>query len=166
MAILISQDSAHESFMARALQLAQSATDVGEVPVGALIVHDDKIIAEAFNTRETDGNPLHHAEIKVLQMAAAHLQNWRLTDCVLYVTLEPCPMCLGALLQARVTCVVFGAADTKRQPHDYFPSLACSLQSPKTISANNHTLQVVGGVLAAEAVQLLQQFFQKKRNLP
>lgn len=150
--------------MERALELAQTAAQQGEIPVGALIVHDGGIIAEAFNTREVDGNPLHHAEIKVLQTAAAHLQNWRLTDCVLYVTLEPCPMCLGALLQARVTSVVFGAADSKRQAGDYFPSLGSSPQSPKTIFANNHNLQVIGGVLAEEASLLLKQFFQKKRQ--
>ncbi len=156
----------HTFFMQRALQLAQIAAEHGEVPVGALIVHNDAIIAESFNTREADGNPLHHAEIKVLQLAAEHLQNWRLTDCVLYVTLEPCPMCLGVLLQARVASVVFGAFDTKRLPQDYFPSLTCSLQNPKTISANNHNLQVVGGVLAEESAALLKSFFQQKRISP
>ena len=157
----------HEHFMQRALLLAQSAADLGEIPVGALIVYQGAIIAEAFNTREADGNPLHHAEIKVLQIAAAHLQNWRLTDCVLYVTLEPCPMCLGALLQARVQTVVFGAFDTKRQTGDYFPSLQSCLQlSSHTgqIAANNHTLQVMGGILAEESSQLLKQFFKKKRE--
>ncbi len=121
------------------------------------------IIAEAFNSRETDHNPLHHAEIKAITLAGQIKHNWRLVDCEMYVTLEPCPMCLGALLQARLARVVFGAFDSKRLPTDYFPSLTQSEHSVLKLNSNNHQIEVMGGVLKEDCSQILKDFFVAKR---
>lgn len=149
--------------MRRALELAEQARDQGEIPVGAVIYCGDQIIAEAYNSRETDHNPLHHAEIKVLELAAQMKHDWRLFDYEMYVTLEPCPMCLGALLQARIKRLVFGAFDTKRTAQDYFPSLTQSENKPFQLQANNHQIEVVGGILKEECAQILRDFFSQKR---
>src|SRR5688572_28978876 len=105
-----------EQSMKAALAEAKAAFDAGEVPIGAVLVKNGTTLARAHNTREQSKNPLHHAEIQVLEEAARILGDWRLTDCELYVTVEPCPMCLGALFQARVGKLFFGCYDDKRAP--------------------------------------------------
>src|SRR5512142_2640321 len=103
----------HEFFMRLALEEAAAAMDENEAPIGAVIVHDERVIARAHNQREQLRDPTAHAEMIAITQAAGSLGGWRLDDCTLYVTLEPCPMCAGAILQARIPCVVYGAADPK-----------------------------------------------------
>jgi tRNA(adenine34) deaminase len=146
----------HESFMLRALAEAARAADEDEVPVGAIIVRDDQIIASAHNQRERLQDPTAHAEMIAITQAAASLGSWRLENCALYVTLEPCPMCAGAIVQARLPLVVFGAADPKGGA---VASLYQILQDRRL----NHRAAVVGGVLAAESSQLLRDFFTRQR---
>ncbi len=153
--------------MRRALALAEQAQACGEIPVGALLVKNGAVVAEAYNTREADGNPLHHAEIRVLSEAAKIWGDWRLSDCDLFVTLEPCPMCLGALFQARVRRLVFAAFDTKRLAAPDFASLQHRLTQPEgagAMTVNNHTLQIRGGLLAKESAALLKDFFARRRQ--
>ena len=144
-------------FMQRAVQLAKQAQELGEVPVGAVLVHNNRMIGEGFNQRESQCNPLGHAELLAVQQAASRLQQWRLLHCTLYVTLEPCPMCAGALVNARVSRLVFGAADPKSGACGSVMQLC---QHPKL----NHQLQVDQGVLAAQCRQLLQDFFKQLRR--
>lgn len=150
--------------MQQALEEANLSATAGEIPIGAVLVKDGQIIARAHNTRETSFNPLHHAEILVLEEAGQKLGNWRLNDCTLYVTVEPCPMCLGALLQARVGKLVFGCSDPKREnpsPNGYqFPSL----KNENRVNGNNHTLEITGGILGTECANLLKDFFKKRRK--
>ncbi len=145
-----------KKFMVRALELAKTAAEQGEVPVGAVVVKDGKIIAEAHNLRETDGNAVAHAELLAIQAACEALGGWRLSGCSLYVTLEPCPMCAGAIVNSRVERVVFGAAD---------PLAGCC---GSVINFNfypfNHSFEIESGVCADEAQQLLKDFFAKKRT--
>jgi tRNA(adenine34) deaminase len=152
-----------ENFMQMALDQAQKAFDQGETPIGCVIVENNHIIATAFNTREQDKSPLAHAEIKALLLATQTKDNWRLTDATVYVTLEPCPMCLGAILQARVKNLVFGCTDEKRQitTDTIFPSL----KNKAKLTDNNHTLTITGGILAKETSQLIQDFFKKRRSV-
>src|SRR5580704_16228087 len=103
----------HEHWMQAALAEAQSAFEAGEVPIGAVIVHEDRIIAAAGNQRESLNDPTAHAEMIAITQAAQALGSWRLLDCTLYVTLEPCPMCAGAIVQARLPLVIYGCADSK-----------------------------------------------------
>ena len=152
--VVINQDS---TFMQRALELAKQAQEKGEVPVGAVLTHNNRIIGEGFNRRESQQNPLGHAELFALQQAANHLQQWRLLHCTLYVTLEPCPMCAGALVNSRVSRLVFAAADPKSGACGSVMQLC---QHPKL----NHQLQVDSGVLATQCAQLLQTFFKQLRH--
>jgi len=156
-------------FIKKALGEAQKAVIEGEIPIGAVLVEKETVIAEAHNTREESKNPLHHAEMIVLEQAGEGVKDWRLNQMTLYVTVEPCLMCLGALLQARVGRLVFGCPDDKRNPvhlleeqgKDYsFPSLS----KTSTISGNNHTLQITGGVLEEECRRILQSFFETHRK--
>lgn len=148
-------------FMQMALEEARQAAKEGEAPIGALLVHEGKILARAHNVRESSRNPLDHAELRLLREIGQKTANWRLLGTTLYVTLEPCPMCLGALLQARVERLVFGCHDPKREGDDYFPSLQMA-----TIQSNNHTLSITGGILKEECSQLLKDFFTKCREKP
>lgn len=144
-----------EAFMREALLEAQSARDIDEVPVGAIIVREGKVIARAFNTRERDKNALCHAEIKAINEACLSLGGWRLVGCTLYVTLEPCPMCAGAIVNSRVERVVFGAPDNKAGA---FGTM---------INLNDYPLfkpQITGGVLSDECSRLLSDFFKAKRG--
>lgn len=158
-------------WMQKALGEAQLAAAQGEVPIGAVLVREGTLIAAAHNTREADQSPLEHAEIRVLRAGAKLLNNWRLIDCTLYVTLEPCPMCLGALFQARVGRVVFGAFDDKRlqdAAHLYLPSLKQRLfeaapASELSLQSNNHTLCISGGILENDCAQILKDFFARRR---
>ncbi len=144
-------------FMQRALELAQEAADRGEVPVGALIVDGDTIVAESGNSKETVFDPLGHAEIRVIQAAASKLGRWRLTGCTLYVTLEPCVMCAGALVHSRVDRVVYGARDPKAGAVE-------SLYQILSDARLNHRPEVSSGILTAECGDVLKQFFAAKRE--
>ncbi|MGI5919345.1 MAG: tRNA adenosine(34) deaminase TadA [Christensenellales bacterium] len=144
-----------ETYMAEAIALAKKAAKKDEVPVGAVIVRDGRIIARAYNRRETRKNPLAHAEILAIEQAARRLGGWRLSGCTLYVTLEPCPMCAGAIINARIDEVVFGAYDPKAGAFGSLYNLA--------EGRLNHTPCVTGGVLADEAAGLLKTYFQGKR---
>ena len=146
----------HEKFMREALFLAKRAGKRDEVPVGAVIVRDGKIIARGYNLRETKRSPLAHAEIVSIGKAARRLGGWRLTGCTLYVTLEPCPMCAGAIVNARLDGVVFGAYDPK----------AGALGSLYNLAEGrlNHTPHVTGGVLQGPCSSLLKQYFSNKRK--
>ena len=144
-----------EIFMREALCEASRARDIDEVPVGAVIVRDGKIIARAHNTRESDKNALCHAEIKAINDACSALGGWRLVGCTLYVTLEPCPMCAGAIINSRVERVVFGA-------HDFKAGAFGSM-----LNLNDYPLfkpELMGGVLGEECASLLTEFFKTKRN--
>lgn len=146
-----------ETFMRLALEQAALAPASGEVPIAALLVHKGQVLAQAHNLRETRQDPTAHAEILVIQEAAAKLGTWRLIDCTLYVTLEPCPMCAGAIVQSRIARTVFGAWDPKAG--------ACgSLMDIPTDPRLNHRVEMVGGILEKESQRLLQEFFRKRRT--
>lgn len=151
-------DQTHdETFMRLALELAALAPASGEVPIAALLVHEGQVLAQAHNLRETRQDPTAHAEILVIQEAAAKRGTWRLIDCTLYVTLEPCPMCAGAIVQSRIARTVFGAWDPKAG--------ACgSLMDIPTDPRLNHRVEMVGGILEKESQRLLQEFFRKRRT--
>ena len=144
------------TFMQYAIYQAKEADKLGEVPVGAVMVCDRKIIASAFNTRETDKNAMMHAECKAIDQACRKLGGWRLHRCTLYVTLEPCPMCAGAIVNARIQRVCFGAFDSK----------AGAFGSVTNLNAFplNHKPVICGGLLEEECRDLLQSFFKKLRQ--
>lgn len=150
--------SEHATWMRLALQEARHAFDEGEVPIGAVIVHGERVIAAAHNQRELLKDPTAHAEMVAITQAAEALGSWRLLDCRLYVTLEPCPMCAGAIVQARLPTVIYGATDPKAG--------AChTLFQITNDSRLNHRAAVLGGVLARESAELLQEFFALQRSL-
>lgn len=146
----------HEKFMNEALKEAKKAYLINEVPVGCVIVFDDKIIARAHNKREINGSTLAHAEILAITKANKKLSSWRLEDCDLYVTLEPCLMCMGAIIQARMKNVYFGANDPK----------SGALGGSFNVLENNfnHQLEVNKGILKEESKELLKEFFKKLRK--
>ncbi|CAI4155703.1 tRNA adenosine(34) deaminase TadA [Alteromonas macleodii] len=144
-------------WMRHALTLADKAESIGEVPVGACVVLNGELIGEGFNTPITDNDPSAHAELRAVKEAASAVQNYRLIDATLYVTLEPCSMCAGMLVHARVKRVVFGAKDAKTGAAGSVMNL---LQHP----ALNHQLEVVSGVLADECANKLSDFFRKRRK--
>jgi tRNA(adenine34) deaminase len=142
--------------MRKALELAAVAASKGEVPVGCVVVFDNQVIAEAYNERELKPSALAHAEISAIEKATSQLGRWRLTGCTLYVTLEPCVMCAGALVQARVDRVVYGAKDPK----------AGAVESLYQILGDarlNHRPEVISGVLAEDCGRLLSEFFRVRR---
>lgn len=143
-------------FMEEALALARLAAEAGEVPVGAVVVRDGRIIGRGYNRRETWNDPTAHAEMIALRAAAAYERRWRLSGCDLYVTLEPCAMCAGAMVLARLDRVVFGAVDPKS-------GAAGSVLNVVQVPALNHRLEVVAGVLAEPCGQLLKDFFRARR---
>ena len=144
--------------MRRALELAASAIEAGDVPIGAVVVDaTGAVIGEGLNVRERDGDPTGHAEVVALRAAAAHVGEWRLTGCTLVVTLEPCTMCAGATVLARVDRLVFGAYDDKA-------GAVGSLWDVVRDRRLNHRPEVVGGVLAAESTALLDAFFAARRD--
>ena len=145
--------------MRRALELAQQAIDFGEVPVGALVARGESIVAQAFNLRETLHDATAHAERIAITLAGRSLGSWRLEGCTLYVTLEPCPMCAGAIVASRIPRVVYGAADPKAGACDSLFQLA-------TDPRLNHRAEVRGGVLARECGEILTRFFQQRRPSP
>jgi tRNA(adenine34) deaminase len=145
-----------EYYMNEALIEAQKASSLGEVPVGAVVVHDGRIIARAHNRRELDHMATAHAELLAMQEACRVLKRWRLNDCTLYVTLEPCPMCAGTVVNARMGRVVFGVKDAK----------AGAMGSVFSVNSYplNHKAQVTAGVLEADCREILKEFFEKKRQ--
>ncbi len=142
--------------MQQALTLARAAAAAGEVPVGAVLVKDGQLLASGANAREQAKSPLRHAEMDAIAAAAATLQAWRLSGCTLYVTLEPCLMCAGAIYQARLDRVVFGALDPKA-------GAMGSLYRVHEDLRLNHRLPVTAGVLAAESSEVLKAFFRARR---
>jgi tRNA(adenine34) deaminase len=149
---------ADPQFMQEALAEARAAAEACEVPIGAVLIHDGKILARSGNRTIRDGDPTAHAEIVVLREAARLLGNYRLTDTTLYVTIEPCSMCAGAIIQARVPRLVYGADDPKGGA---VRSCFEILNHPRL----NHQVEVTAGVLAADCAAILQSFFAKRREL-
>ncbi len=143
--------------MRRAMDLARRAADEGEVPVGAVIYRGTEVVAEGWNLREATDDPTAHAELIAMSRAGRELREWRLNDCSLAVTLEPCPMCAGAMVNARLGRVVYGATDPKAGACD-------TLYEIPTDRRLNHRVDVVGGVLADECGDLLREFFRRRRK--
>ncbi|GGB50888.1 tRNA-specific adenosine deaminase [Virgibacillus dakarensis] len=146
-----------EKYMREALNQALQAQEAGEVPIGAVIVYHGEVIATGFNVRETSQLTLSHAELLAIEQANQEIGSWRLEDCTLYVTLEPCPMCAGAIVQSRIARVVFGASD---------PKAGCAGTLMNLLDDNrfNHQAEVTAGVLERECGQLLTDFFRGLRN--
>ncbi len=142
--------------MTRALELARQARDRGEVPVGAIVVHEGAVIGEGFNQPISLADPSAHAEMQAIRMAARRLDNYRLLDATVYVTLEPCAMCAGAMVHARIKRLVYGAADPKTGATGSVFNL---VQTERL----NHRLEVEGGVMKKECGELLKDFFRKRR---
>jgi len=140
----------------QALAEARRAADLGEVPIGAVVVRGGEIVGRGHNRREVDGDPLAHAELLALREAAGRIQGWRLSGCTMYATLEPCPMCAGALVASRIDRLVYGAADPKA---GFCGSLGNLVQDPRL----NHRLEVSAGTLAEESAALLRGFFASLR---
>jgi tRNA(adenine34) deaminase len=145
-------------FMRQALKQAAKAAAAGEVPVGAVIVRDGRILARGSNRPVASSDPTAHAEIVALRRAARRAANYRLPDCDLFVTVEPCAMCLGAVVQARIRRLVFGALDPKAG------AVSSTMAFP--FARLNHRPEVVGGVLAGESAELLRDFFRARRKSP
>ncbi len=145
-----------ETRMQQALSLAREALATQDVPVGAVLVHRGEVVARACNRREADGLATAHAELLCVQEACRKLGRWRLSDCTLYVTLEPCPMCAGALINARIGRVVYGAKDAKAG--------ACGSVLNMDAYPLNHRLHAEGGVLERECAALLSEFFEERRQ--
>lgn len=148
----------HEHYMQMALSEARAAYEEKEVPVGAVIVRNGAVIASAHNQREMLHDPTAHAEMIAITQAAEAMGDWRLQECTLYVTLEPCPMCAGAIVQSRLAGVVYGAADPKAG--------AChSLFNITQDERLNHRAEVLGGIMEQECKSILQEFFREQRSL-
>lgn len=145
-----------EYYMSLALKEAEAAASEDEVPVGAVIVYQERVIGRAHNQREKLRDPTAHAEMVAVTQAAAYLQNWRLTDCAIYVTIEPCAMCAGALVLARMERIVYGVPDPKGGACG---SVFNIVDEPRL----NHRIQVTRGVLAAECSRVLSDFFKRRR---
>ena len=146
-----------EAYMKKALQLAELAADIGEVPVGAIVVKKStgEIVGRGYNRRECDRNPLVHAELIAINEASRRLGGWRLIDCELFVTLEPCPMCAGAVINSRIERVVFGAYDKKAG--------SCGSLTDLFALPYNHRPELLGGVMEEECSAVLSEFFKRLR---
>lgn len=147
----------HQKFMARAFMLAEQALDEGEIPIGAIVVHNNQIIGKGYNQVQKLNDPTAHAEMIAISAACENLHNKYLKDCTLYATIEPCPMCAGALVWSKIETVVFGAAD----------SIAGACGSAFNLSSNNklnHQVKVIQGVMEADSEFLLKSFFSTKRK--
>ncbi len=151
-----SQQLTDEQFMRRALDRAADAECAGEVPVGAVLVMDGQVISESWNAPISHHDPTAHAEIRVLREAGNTIENYRLQGATLYVTLEPCPMCAGALVHARIARLVFGSRDIR------FGGVRSKFRIADS-DLLNHQIEITEGVLAAECTELLQSFFEKRR---
>lgn len=146
-----------EKFMKEAIRQAKKAYLLEEVPIGCVIVHEGKIIARGYNRRNTDRNTLSHAELIAIRKAAKKLGDWRLEECTMYVTLEPCQMCAGAMMQARLTEAVIGCMNSKA-------GCAGSVLNILEMDGFNHKVQVTRGVLEEECSQMMSQFFRELRE--
>jgi tRNA(adenine34) deaminase len=144
-------------WMLEALAEARRAAEIGDVPIGAVVVRGGEVIGRGYNRREADRDPLAHAELLAIREAARQMGGWRLTGCTLYSTLEPCPMCAGALVNSRIERLVYGAADPKA---GWCGTLGNLVQDPRL----NHRLEVTAGVLAEESTALLRGFFASLRR--
>lgn len=145
-----------QKFMKLAIRQAQKAKEMDEVPIGAIAVLDGKVIARAHNTREKTGNALNHAEVLAIQKACKKVGNWRLDEVTLYVTIEPCPMCMGAMLNARLKRLVYGADDKKGG--------ACGTLYDLNDGRYNHTISVTKGVLKEDCANIIRTYFEDKRR--
>ena len=146
-----------EKYMREAIKQARKAAKIDEVPIGCVIVYDDKIIARGYNRRNTDKSTLAHAEIIAIRKAAKVIGDWRLEDCTMYITLEPCPMCAGAIVQARIPRVVVGAMNPKA-------GCAGSVINLLEMDGFNHKAELTSGVLVDECRTMLQDFFKEMRK--
>lgn len=150
-------NNVHYNYMNQAFRLAETAYDKGEVPVGAVIVHGDRIVGKGYNQTEMLADPTAHAEMIAISSAAATLQNKYLKDCTMYVTLEPCPMCAGAAVWSKLNRIVFGAPDEKGG--------ACgTLFNIASNNKLNHQIEIIQGVMESDCKFLLQKFFREKRK--
>src|SRR5690625_664831 len=144
-------------YMQLALEEATRAQDIGEVPIGAVIIYQDEVIATGYNMRETTQKTLSHAELVAIERANQRLNSWRLEDCTLYVTVEPCPMCAGAIIQSRIKRVVFGAPDPKA-------GCAGTIINLLQMDLFNHQTEVTSGILMSESQTIIKQFFKNIRK--
>ena len=156
---LLSCGQMYDEWMAAALEEAVRARDAGEVPIGAVVVIDGAIVGRGFNQPISSGDPTAHAEIVAIRDAARHVGNYRLTGAVLCVTIEPCLMCIGALVHARIATVVYGAAELRT-------GAATSTVRGPELPGLNHRVQVIGGVREAACRELMQMFFRERRSPP
>jgi len=145
-----------QDFMRQAMEEAQAAARIGEIPVGALVVRDGEVIGRGYNLRETSNDPTTHAEMIAIRQAAAHIGHWRLLDCALYVTLEPCVMCMGAIILARIPRLVFGCRDPR-------VGAVGSIYDFSQDDRFNHKVEVTDGVLGEECSAQLSGFFRQLR---
>lgn len=145
-------------YMKKALEQAQKAFELDETPIGAVVTMDGEIIATGYNRRNTDKNPLAHAEIIAINEAATIVGDWRLENCTLYITLEPCPMCAGAIVQARIPKVVFGAKSPKA-------GFAGSVMNILQLDTLNHQVEIVEGVLEQDCSQIVKKYFHNMREI-
>lgn len=146
----------HEKYMKLALEQAKLAYEKKEVPIGAIIVQDGEVIASAHNLREQSNRAIAHAEVLAIEEANKKLNSWRLDRCVMYVTIEPCPMCAGAIIQSRITEVVYGSKDFKSGSHESIVDLFDR--------SFNHKVKITPGVMENECGQILSDFFKSLRN--
>ena len=153
----INSESTDQYFMQQAFKLAQKAEEYNEIPVGAVVVYEGKIIGEGFNQSILLNDPSAHAEMLAIRQAGKYLNHYRLLDCTLYVTLEPCPMCAGLLVHSRIKRLVYASSDLKTGAAGSTFNLVCNEQL-------NHQIAVTGGILQAECSQLLSSFFKRRRN--
>ena len=153
----MSKLSLDEKYMKEALKQAKKAAVIDEVPIGCVIVHGDKIIARGYNRRNKEGSTLAHAEIIAIKKASRKLNDWRLEECTMYVTLEPCPMCAGAIVQARIPKVVIGAMNPKA-------GCAGSILDMFQIREFNHQVEKVSGILEEECSNIMTEFFRELRK--
>jgi len=148
----------HDKYMQEAIREAYKALEIGEVPIGAVVVRDGEIIGRGYNQRETLGDPTAHAEMLAIREAAQYLGSWRLTGTTLYVTLEPCPMCAGAIVNARISELVYGASDPKA-------GAVSSLMNLVQDERLNHSVgEVIAGIREQECAELLRSFFKALRQ--
>ena len=146
-----------KQYMELAIKEAKKALGIGEVPIGAIVIYNGEIVGRGYNLKEELQDPTAHAEMIAIREAAQRLGSWRLSDCQLFVTLEPCPMCIGAMLQARIKRLVYGAADEKG-------GATGSLYNLADDERFNHQIEVKSGVLAEESSQMLKEFFRSLRT--
>lgn len=149
-------EEGNEKYMRQALKLAQKAFDLGEVPIGCVIVQNGKVIGRGYNRRNTDKTVLAHAEITAIKKACKKINDFRLEDCIMYVTLEPCPMCAGAIVQARIPKLIYGCKNDKA-------GSAGTVINILDTSGFNHSVEIRGGMLDSECSDILKDFFRKLR---